>query len=86
MRTFVICTLHLTPLVIKSSKMKWVKHAAHMGRFKKKHIFVRRHEGKRPRQEVNSELYLTTIGNEVYAWVPWAQDKVQWLTVVKTVV
>ena len=55
------------------------------GQIKNTHgSLVRKHEGNRPRQEVNTQLYHTEIWSGDDSWIPRPQDKVQSLTLVNT--
>jgi hypothetical protein len=78
--------------VIKSRRMRWVGHVAHMrdGRGVYR-VLAGRPEGKRPvgrprrRWEDNIKLDLREIGIDRANWIQLAQDRVQWLTCVNTV-
>jgi hypothetical protein len=78
--------------VIKSRKMKWVGHVAHMGEGRGVYmVLVRRPEGKRPlgrprrKWEDNIELDLREIGIDGANWIQLAQERVQWRACVSTV-
>jgi hypothetical protein len=78
--------------MIKPRKMKWTGHVAHMedGRGVYR-VLVGRPEGKRPlekpkrRWEDNTKLDLREIGIDGANWIQLAQDRVQWLALVNTV-
>jgi hypothetical protein len=78
--------------VIKSRKMRWAGHVAHMGEGRSVYrVLVGRPEGKRPlgrprrRWEDNIKMGLREIGIDGANWVRLAQDRVQWRAFVKTV-
>jgi hypothetical protein len=77
--------------VIKSSRMRWAGHAAHVGEGRDVYRgLVLRPEGKRPlgrprrRWEYNM-MDLTEIGIDGTNWIRLAQDRVQWWAFVNTV-
>jgi hypothetical protein len=78
--------------VIKSRRMRWAGHVAHMGMGRGVYrISVGRPEGKRPlgrprrRWEDNIKLDLRETGIDGANWIRLAQDRVQWRAFVKTV-
>jgi hypothetical protein len=71
--------------VIKSRRMRWAGHVAHMGEGKGVYrVLVGRPEGKRPlgrtryRWEDNIKMDLREIGIDGANWIQLAQDRVQW--------
>jgi hypothetical protein len=71
--------------VIKSRIMRWVRHAARMGKMRHTYkILVGTVEGKRPRARPrrrwadNIRMNLTEIGWEGVEWIHLAQDGDQW--------
>jgi len=72
--------------VIKSRRMRWVGHVAHMG----KGVLVGWPEGKRTlgrpmrRWENNIKMDLREIGIDETNWIHLVQDRVQWQAFAKT--
>jgi hypothetical protein len=71
--------------VIKSRRMRWAGHVAHMGEGRGVYrVLVRRPEGKRPlgrprlRWEDNIKMDLREIGIDGANWIRVVQDRVQW--------
>jgi hypothetical protein len=78
--------------VIKSKRMRWAGHVASRGEGRGVYrVLVGRPEGKRPlgrrrhRWEDNLKLDLSEIGIDGANWIQLAQDRVQWLAFVNTV-
>jgi hypothetical protein len=78
--------------VIKSRRMRWTRHVARMGEGRGAYrVLVGRPEGKRPlgrprrRWEDNIKMDLREIGIEGANWFRLAQERVQWLAFVNTV-
>jgi hypothetical protein len=78
--------------VIKSGRMRWAGHVAHMGEGRGVYrVLVGRPEGKRPlgrpkrRWENNIKLDFREIGIDGANWIQLAQDRVQWWAFVNTV-
>jgi hypothetical protein len=78
--------------VIKSRRMRWAGHVAHIGEGRGSYRFlVGKPEGKRPlgrpsrRWEDNIKMDLTEIGLDGANWIRLAQDRVQWRAFVNTV-
>jgi hypothetical protein len=78
--------------VIKSRRMRWAGHVAHMGEGRCIYrVLVWRPEGKRPlgrprrRWEDDIKLDLREIGIDGVNWIRLAQDRVQWRVCVNTV-
>jgi hypothetical protein len=78
--------------VIKSRRMRWVGHVAHMGKGRSVYrVLVGRQKSKRPlgrprhRWEDNIKLDLRDIGINGVNWIQLAQDGVQWQASVNTV-
>jgi hypothetical protein len=78
-------------MVIKSRRMRWVGHVAHMGEGRGVYrVLVGRPEGKRPlgrrrrRWEDNIKLDLREIGIDEANWIRLAQDRGQWRAFVNT--
>jgi hypothetical protein len=91
MRSFIICTHPKIIWQIKSRRMRWVGHVAHMGEDRKVHkILVGKPEGKRPlgrprhRWEYGIRMDLREIGWGSVEWIQLAQDKDRWQAVVYT--
>jgi hypothetical protein len=90
---FITCILHQILLrVIKSRRMRWAEHVAHMGEGRGVYrVLVRRPEGKRPlgrhrhRWEDNIKMDLRETGIDRMNWIHLAQDRFQWRTFVNTV-
>ena len=77
--------------VVKSRRMRWAGHVAHMGEEKGVHrILVGKPEGKRPlgrpsrRWEDNIKMVLREVGG-VGDWMELAQDRDRWRALVNTV-
>jgi hypothetical protein len=77
---------------IKSKRMRWAGHVARMGEGRGVYrVLVGRPEGKRPlgrprrRWVDNIKIDLREIGIDGANWFQLAQDRVQWLTSVNTV-
>jgi hypothetical protein len=77
--------------VIKSRRMRWAGHAAHMGEGRGVYrVLVGRPEVKRPvgrprrRWEENINIDLREIGIDRTNWIQLAQDRVQWRACVNT--
>jgi hypothetical protein len=71
--------------VIKSRKMRWTGHEAHMGEGRGVfRVLIRRPTGKRPlggptcRWEDNTKMDLREIGIDGANWIQLAQNRVQW--------
>jgi hypothetical protein len=78
--------------VIKSRRMRWAGHVAHMGEERGVYrVLVGRPEGKRPlgrprrRWEDNIKMDLREIRIDGANWIQLAQDRVQWRTCVNTI-
>jgi hypothetical protein len=78
--------------VIKSRRMRWAGHVAHVGEGKGVYrVLVGRPEGKRPlerprrRWKDNIKMDLREIGIDGTNWIQLAQDRVQWRAFVNTV-
>jgi hypothetical protein len=78
--------------VVKSRKMKWVWHVAHMGDERGVHrVLVGKPEGKRPlgrprrRWERNIKMDLQEAGRVRGEWMEFAQDRDSWRALVSTV-
>jgi hypothetical protein len=78
--------------VIKSRRMRWAGHVAHMGEGRGVYrVLVGRPESKRPlgrprlRWKDNIKLDLGEIGIDEANWIQLAQDRVQWRAFVSTV-
>jgi hypothetical protein len=79
-------------MVIKSRRMKWAGHVAHMGKGRDVYrILVRRPKGKRPLGrprrwwENNIKMDLRVTGIDGANWIWLAQDRVQRRALVSTV-
>jgi hypothetical protein len=79
--------------VIKSRRMRWVGHVAHLGEGTGVYrVLVGRPDGKRPlgtprhRLEDNIKLNLVEIGIDGVNWIRFAQDRVQWRAFVNMVI
>jgi hypothetical protein len=71
---------------IKSRKMRWAGHVARMGERRGVYrVLVGRPEGKRPLGRPNIKLDLREIGIDRANWIQLAQDRVEWRTLVNTV-
>jgi hypothetical protein len=71
--------------VIKSRRMRWAGHVAHMWEGRGVYrVLVRRPEGKIPlgrprhRWEDTIKMYLREMGIDGANWIQLAQDRVQW--------
>jgi hypothetical protein len=71
--------------VIKSRRMRWVGHVAHLGEGRAVYrVLTGRPEGRRPlgrhrcRWEDNIKMDLREIGINGVNWIQLAQDRVQW--------
>jgi hypothetical protein len=78
--------------VIKSRRMRWAGHVAHMGEGRGAYrVLVGRPEGKRPlgrprrRWEDNIKMDLREIGIDGANWIRLAQDRVYWWAFVNVV-
>jgi hypothetical protein len=78
--------------VIKSRKMRWVKHVAHMGKGKGIYrVLVGKLEGRRPlgrtrrRWEDNIRMDLQEVGCGGMDWIELAQDRDRWRAPVNAV-
>jgi hypothetical protein len=78
--------------VIKSRRMRWAGHMAHMGEGRCVYrVLVGRPEGKRPlgrprrKWEDNIKLVFREIGIDRANWLRLAQDRVDWRAFVNTV-
>jgi hypothetical protein len=78
--------------VIKSRRMRWAGHVAHMGKRRGVYrVLVGRPEGKRPlgrrrrRWEDNIKMELREIRIDGENWIQLAQARVQWRACVNTV-
>jgi hypothetical protein len=78
--------------VVKSRRMRWAGHVAHMGEGRGVHrVLVGKPEGKRPlrrprpRWDDNIKVGLQEIGGGVGDWMELAQDRDRWRALVGTV-
>jgi len=78
--------------VVKSRRMRWAGHVAHMGEGRGVHrVLVRKPEGKRPlgrprcRWEDNIKMDLQEVGGCCEDWTELAQDRDRWRALVSTV-
>jgi hypothetical protein len=79
--------------VIKSRRMRWMRHVAHMGGGGRGvyRVLVGRSKGKRPlgrprhKWEDNIKMDLRETGIDGVNWIQLAQDRVRWQAFVKTV-
>jgi len=78
--------------VIKSRRIRWVGHVAHMGEGRRVYrILVGKPEGKRPlgrprrRWEDNTKMDLQEAGCEGMEWIELAQDRDRWRALVNAV-
>jgi hypothetical protein len=93
MMNFITCILHQMLLaVIKSRRLRWAGHVAHMGEGRGVYRFVvGGPEGKRPlgrhrrRWKDNIKMDLREIGIHGANWIGLAQDRIQWRAFVNTV-
>jgi hypothetical protein len=74
--------------VIKSRRMRWVGHVAHMGEGRGIYVVLVGGPLRRPRHrwENNIKLDLREIGIDVVNWIQLAQGRVQWQAFVNTVI
>ena len=79
--------------VIKSRKMRWVGHIAHMGEVRGMHrILVGKPQGKRPlgrprcRWEDNIKMNLKEVGCGGMDWIELVQDMDSWRALVNPVI
>jgi len=75
--------------VIKSSRMRWTQHAAHMGERRGIYrVLVGKPDGKRPlgrtrhRWEDNIKMDLQEVGYRDMNWIELAQDRDRWQALV----
>ena len=78
--------------VIKSRRMRWAGHMAHMGEGRGVYrVLVGKPEGKRPlgrprrRWEDNIKMDLQEVGREGMDWIELAQDRDRWRALVNAV-
>jgi hypothetical protein len=78
--------------VVKSRRMRWAGHVAHMGKDRGVHrVLVGKSEGKRPlgrprrRWEDNIKMDLQKVGRGRGDWMELAQDRDRWRALVRTV-
>ena len=78
--------------VVKSRRMRWAGHVAHMGQGRGVHrVLVGKLEGKRPlgrprrRWEDNINMDLQEVGGGCEDWMELAQDRDRWRALVSTV-
>ena len=78
--------------VVKSRRMRWAGHVAHMGEDRDMHrVLVGKPEGKRPlgrprrRWEDNIKMDLQEVGGSRGDWMELAQDRDRWRALVGTV-
>ena len=78
--------------VVKSRRMRWAGHVAHMGKGRGVHrVLVKKPEGKRPlggprrRWEDNIKMDLQEVGRGCGDWMELAQDRERWRALVNTV-
>jgi hypothetical protein len=78
--------------VVKSRRMRWARHVAHMGKDRGVHrVLVGKPEGMRPlgrprrRWEDNIKMDLQEIGGGRRDWMELAQDRYRWRALVGTV-
>jgi hypothetical protein len=79
--------------VVKSRRMRWAGHVAHMGEGRVVHrVLVGKPEGKRPlgrpggRWEDNIKMDLQEVGGGCGDWMELAQDRERWRALVSTVI
>ena len=87
--------LHSSPnilRVIKSRRMRWAGHVAHMGERRGVYrVLVEKPEGRRPlgrpkrRWVDNIRMYLQEVGCGYMDWIVLAQDRDRWRTLVSAV-
>jgi len=87
-----LCSSSNFSRVIKSRRVKWAGHVAHRGEGRGVYrMLVGRPEGKRPlgrprrRWEDNIKVDLRETGIDGANWIQLAQDSVQWLAFLNTV-
>ena len=78
--------------VVKSRRMKWAGHAAHMGEERGVHrVLVGKSEGKRPlgrtrrRWEDNIKMDFQEVGGGCGDWMELVEDRDRWRALVSTV-
>jgi hypothetical protein len=78
--------------VVKSRRMRWAGHVAHMGEGRGMHrVLVGKPEGKRPlgrprhRWKDNIKIDLQEVGGGCGDWMELAQDRDRWRALVSTV-
>jgi hypothetical protein len=78
--------------VVKSRRMRWAGHVAHMGEGRGVHgVLVGKPEGRRPlgrprrRWEDNIKMNLQEVGGDWGDWMELAQDRYMWRALVSTV-
>ena len=78
--------------VVKSRRMRWAGHVAHMGEGRGVHrVLVGKPEGNRPlgrprhRWEDNIKMDLQEVGGNCGNWMELAQDRDRWRTLVVAV-
>ena len=78
--------------VVKSRRMRWAGHVAHMGEGRVVHrVLIGKREGKRPlgrprrRCEDNIKIDLQEVGGSCGYWMELAQDRDRWRALVGTV-
>jgi len=79
--------------VVKSRRMRWAGHVAHMGQGRGVYrVLVGKPEGKRPlgrprcRWEDNIKMDLQEVGGSCGNWMELAQDRDRWRALVSTVI
>jgi len=79
--------------VVKSRRMRWAGHVAHMGEGRVVHrVLVGKPEGRRPsgrpkrRWEDNIKMDLQVVGGGFGDWMELAQDRDRWQALVSTVI
>ena len=74
--------------VIKSRRMRWAGHVAHMGEERGVYrVLVGKQEGRRPRRKWvdNVRIDLQEVGCGYMDWIGLAQDRDRWRTLVSAV-